>query len=140
MPVVYTIDREQNLIRTRCAGNLKLPEVLEHFRTLQRDPECPEWLDVFLDLRETTSLPFTLEINSVAQEISKTKSKVHFKICAVVAASEAMFGMMRMFSVVAERYFSAVRVFRSAHEAEEWLASQRLLRQASESASTAPQA
>ena len=137
MPVVYLIDPELNLIRTRCIGDIKLPEVLEHFRTLQRDPDCPAWLDVFLDLREITSLPFTFEINSVAQEIGKTKSKVQFKICAVVAASDAMFGMMRMFSVVAERYFSSVRVFRSAHEAEEWLAAQRLLRRGTESASPA---
>lgn len=138
MPVVYLIEPEQNLIRTRCTGDIKLPEVLEHFRTLQRDPDCPAWLDVFLDLREITSLPFTFEIHSVAQEISKTKSRVQFKICAVVAASDAMFGMMRMFSVVAERYFSAVRVFRTAPEAEEWLAAQRLLRQGAESTSPAP--
>ena len=139
MPVVYVIDREQNLIRTRCIGDIKLPEVLEHFRTLQRDPDCPDWLDVFLDLREIASLPFTVEINTVAQEISTTKSRVQFKICAVVAASDAMFGMMRMFSVVAERYFSAVRVFRTGLEAEEWLASQQLLRQGTESASPAAQ-
>jgi hypothetical protein len=32
-----------------------------------------------------------------------------------------------MFAVVAGRYFTAVQVFRVAEEAEEWLASQRLL-------------
>ena len=128
MPVVYIIDPEQNLIRTRCIGDVKLPEVLDHFRTLQLDPDCPNWLDVLLDVSEITSPPFTGEIHAVAQEISRTKSKVQFKICAVIAPSDAMYGMMRMFSVLAEPYFCAVRVFRTGPAAEEWLSSQRLLR------------
>ena len=80
-----------------------------------------------MDLRETTSLPFTGEIHAVAHEISETRKKVHFNICAVVATTDALYGMMRMFAVVAGRYFTVVQVFRVAAEAEEWLASQRLL-------------
>src|SRR5216110_1826796 len=127
MPVVYVIEPEEKLIRTRCIGNITKAEVIEHFRTLQRDPCCPDRLDVFLDLRETTSLPFTGQIHAVAHEISETRKKVHFNICAVVATTDALYGMMRMFAVVAGRYFTVVQVFRVADEAENWLASQRLL-------------
>jgi hypothetical protein len=125
MPVLYVIDPEEKLIRTRCVGDVKLGEVIDHFRTLRQDPACPDRLDVFLDLREITSLPFTGEVSAVAQEIAKTKEKVRFNICAVVATTDALFGMMRMFAVFAEKQFTAIRVFRGAEEAEQWLMSQR---------------
>src|SRR6058998_3912725 len=114
MPVTYTINAKEKLIRTRCTGNVTVHEVIDHFRTLERDPACPDSLDVFLDLSETTSLPFTGEITSVAVEISRIKKKVRFNICAVVATRDALFGMLRMFSVVAGPYFTAIRVFRGA--------------------------
>jgi len=139
MPVLYAIDRKERVIRTRCVRDVTLREVIEHFRTLQRDPDCPDWLDVFLDLREITSMPVTGEIHAAAREISKTRNKVQFKICVVVAPSDAIYGMMRMFSVVAELYFTSVRVFRTAEEGEEWLESQRLLRQSASSLSHTPQ-
>src|SRR5437667_1738650 len=118
MPVSYTIDAEEKLIRTRCIGNVTLNEVIAHFRTLERDPGCPDILDVFLDLSETTSLPLSGQISAVAVEISRIKKKVRFNTCAVVANRDALFGMMRMFSVVAGPYFTAIHVFRGASEAE----------------------
>jgi hypothetical protein len=127
MPVTYVIDQQEKLIRTRCVGNVLVGEVIDHFRTLERDPACPDRLDVFLDLSETTSLPFTTEITAVAQEINRVRKKVRFGACAVLATSDALFGMMRMFAVLAGAYFSEIRVFRSAGEAEAWLSVQRSL-------------
>ena len=60
-------------------------------------------------------------------EFSRIKKKVRFNTCAVVATRDALFGMLRMFSVVAGPYFTAIHVFRGASEAEEWLASQKSL-------------
>ena len=127
MPVTYVIDTEEKLIRTRCIGNVTLDEVISHFRTLERDPVCPDILDVFLDLSEITSLPLSGQISAVAVEISRIKKKVRFNACAVVATGDALFGMLRMFSVVAGSYFTTIRVFRVTSEAEEWLVSQKSL-------------
>jgi len=125
MPVTYVIDTQQKLIRTKCIGNATLPEVIGHFRELERDPDCPHQLDVFLDLSETTSLPLTHYFSAVAAEIGRIKKKVRFNACAVVATRTALFGMLRMLEVMAAPYFGAFRVFRAASQAEEWLASQR---------------
>ena len=57
MPVVYQIDGDKKIIRTRCIEPLTVEEVLEHFRTLERDPSCPERLDVLLDVSAATSVP-----------------------------------------------------------------------------------
>jgi hypothetical protein len=129
MPVTYTINAEQKLIHTKCVGNVTFQEVITHFRTLEHDPACPDSLDVFLDLSETTSLPFAGQISAVAVEISRIKKKIRFNICAVVATRDALFGMLRMFSVVAGPYFTSIRVFRVASEAEGWLASQKSVSQ-----------
>jgi len=125
MPVTYAIDVKEKLIRTKCTGDVKFQEVIEHFRTLERDPNCADRLDVFLDLSRITSLPATGQISGVAREIARIKEKVRFNICAVVAPTDAIFGMLRMFEVMAKPYFSETRVFRLAADAEAWLTSQR---------------
>ena len=127
MPVTYLIDPKEKLIRTKCVGNVTLPEVIDHLRELEHDPNCTDRLDVFLDLSETTSLPLTSEITTVAAEIARVRKKVRFDICAIVATRTALYGMLRMFEVLAGPYFHAIRVFRTTDRAEEWLASQRAL-------------
>lgn len=126
MPVIYTIDAKEKLIRTSCIGNVTLAEVIEHFRMLERDPDCRDRLDVFLDLSETSSLPASGQISAVADEIKRIQKRVRFSACAVVAQRDALFGMLRMFEVIADQYFHAIRVFRASAEAEAWLQSQRL--------------
>jgi hypothetical protein len=121
MPVTYVIDSSRKLIRTKCAGDVTLAEVIDHFRQLVRDPECPEYLDVLLDLSEETSLPSTSELVAVAYEIRRVRQKVRFGMCAVVAQRDALYGMLRVFEVVAQDYFGAIHVFRTHEEAETWL-------------------
>ena len=125
MPVTYTIDVKEKLIRTKCTGDVKFQEVIDHFRILEHDPNCADRLDVFLDLSRITSLPATGQITGVAREIARIKEKVRFNVCAVVAPTDALFGMLRMFEVMAKPYFTETRVFRSATDAEAWLTSQR---------------
>jgi hypothetical protein len=124
MPVVYQIDGDKKIIRTRCIEPLTVEEVLEHFRTLERDPSCPERLDVLLDVSEATSVPLSENLRQVTREISRVRSRVQFGTCAIVASKDALFGMMRMFEVFTENYFIETRVFRVLAEAEAWLASQ----------------
>jgi len=123
MPVTYFIDTKERLIRTRCLGDVTLVEVLEHFRTLEGDPKASGYLDVFLDLSETTSVPLTREISAVTREVGRVRKKVRFNVCAVVATRNALFGMLRMFEVLAGPFFSAFRVFRDPHKAAAWLMS-----------------
>jgi hypothetical protein len=88
---------------------------------------CPDRLDIFLDLRETTSLPESGQLRSVNNEIAGIRERVEFGVCAIVASGDALFGMMRVFEGLAQQYFREMRVFRVAAEAEKWLTLQRLL-------------
>ncbi len=125
MPVIYQIDAARGLIRTKCVGNVTFPEVADHFRALEADPDCPGRLDVLLDLRETTSLPTDLQLKAVSEEIARIRRTVHFGACAIVASSDALFGTAKIFEVVAARVFRVTEVFRGPAAAEAWLAKQR---------------
>jgi hypothetical protein len=99
--------------------------VLDHFETLARDPDRPDRLDVFLDLRPMTSSPSANEIRQASDVIARLPATVRFGACAVVAQRDVLYGMSRMFSVFAEQFFSAISSFRSAAEAGAWLQAQR---------------
>ena len=125
MAVVYDIDREKKIIRTRCIGPVTLEEVVDHFRTLVQDPDAPDCLDVLLDLSEETSIPTKAELEEVTRALHNARSRIQFGFCAIVAVRDARFGMARMWEVFAERYFEGTYVFRSLPAAEAWLATHR---------------
>jgi hypothetical protein len=124
MPVSYQIDKERQLIHTKCTGTVTIEEVIEHFHTLEQDPECPPTLNVLLDLSEQTSIPKKENLQDAAGEIRRIRGTVQFGACAVVARQDALFGMARMFQVFTEKYFRQSHVFRNAKDAEDWLAAQ----------------
>ena len=124
MPVSYVIDTARKRIHTTCSGPVSLADVIGHFKTLWEDPACTGYLDVLLDVSDAESLPQSNQLRTVSSELSTIRGKVEFGLCAIVAKHDAMFGMMRMFGVMAERGFRAVRVFRGAAEAEDWLVSE----------------
>jgi hypothetical protein len=124
MPITYQIDAEKRTIRTKGVGYVTLREVIDHLRTLEQDPQCPERADVLLDLTEVESLPETPQISTVIHELRRIRAKRRFDACAILASSDALFGMMRMFEAQAEEFFRVTRTFRIAAEAEAWLEAQ----------------
>ncbi len=124
MPVTYEIDHTTGIIRTKCFGRVVLEDVLDHFRTLQCDPECPERLDVLLDLSASESAASSGQLRTVAHAIAAIRDRVTFDACAIVAPTDLLFGIARMFEVFAQEHFRATHVFRSARDAEAWLGSQ----------------
>jgi hypothetical protein len=125
MPVTYQIDKASGIIHTQCTGRVTLEEVIGHFQELERDPECPDHLDVFLDLTHQATLPRPDELKEVSFELARVRPRVQFGSCAIVANRDALFGMLRMFEVLAEQAFRETRVFRDRSEAQAWLASHR---------------
>lgn len=126
MPISYQIDRTAALIRTRCYGHVTLHEVLGHFRDLRQESALPKRLDVFLDLHEVISRPTAEEIRIASKEPGALQGTVTFGCCAIVVDRDALFGMARMWGILAEGSFVSVNVFRSTTEAEAWLEAQRL--------------
>jgi hypothetical protein len=126
MPVTYRIDTATKTIRTTCSRPLAFAEVMDHFRCLKEDPTCSGPLNVLLDVSDADLVPQTSQLGAVSAAVSAVRRKVQFQACAIVATRDAMFGMMRMFEVLASDYFTAIRVFRKMDEAEAWLALRQL--------------
>ena len=122
MPVTYQLDPASGVIETRCMGAVTFDEVMEHFRSLEDDPSLPRRLDVLLDLDKATSAPATGQLRDVAAALARLRDKVEFRACAIVASSDLLFGMSRMFEVFAEGLFKRTRVVRAREDAERWLA------------------
>lgn len=120
MPIVYEIDRPRGRIRTTCFGSVTLPQVMAHFDELQRDPDRPARLDVLLDLTGVTTPPEAPQLRAAADRVGLVEDLV-FGACAIVADREAMYGMARMFEVLARGHFSVIRTFRRRAEAEQFL-------------------
>jgi hypothetical protein len=125
MPVRYQIDKPNELIRTECIGDVTLEEVVNHFQVLTQDPLCPNHLDVLLDLTEQTSLPESDQLREVTAAIRRVQRWVRFGACAIVAPTDALYGMLRMFQVFTEDLFREAQVFRSIGDAEAWLTARR---------------
>jgi hypothetical protein len=125
MPVTYRIDRVHQIIYTRCVGQVTVEEVLAHFRELEQDPKCPPHLDVLLDLARQVTIPKRENLQEVAIAIWRVQHRVQFGVCAIVARTLALYGMLRMFEVLAARYFGETSVFRTKKAAQAWLASRR---------------
>jgi hypothetical protein len=119
MPVTCQIDPARNLIRTQCIGDVNPEEIAEHFRQLANDPGRPDRLNVLLDLQQETSLPETSQLREVRGDLDQ--HDLRFGACAIVTCNDALFGMMRIFEVLAAKYFAVTRVFRKIPDAEAWL-------------------
>lgn len=128
MPVLYNIDSVRGRIHTRCVGYVTLDEVLGHFQALTDDSTCPDRLDVLLDLSGLTSIPDSSQLHSVSSTIGGVSGRVRFEACAIVAKRTALFGVMRMFEVIAQDRFGITQVFGGEIEAVEWLETRRLAR------------
>src|ERR1017187_4308064 len=113
MPVSYSIDQSGGVIRTRCVGNVTFDEIVDHFRTLAQDPNCPGRLDVLLDLTKTTSIPSSSQLQSVSRAIGAIEGTVRFDACASAASPDVLFGMSPVFEVTAREHFRATCVFRA---------------------------
>jgi hypothetical protein len=123
MPITYQIDKARKLVRTKCVGDVTFNEVMEHFQALCRDPDCPQRLDVLLDLSELNAIPDPQQIREVSNTIGDIRDRVEFNACAIVARSDVLFGMARMFASLAENQFHATNVFRTVDQGEMWLIS-----------------
>lgn len=125
MPVLYEFDAQRGVVRTRCVGDVGFEEVIAHFRELEGDAALPARLDVLLDLTALESVPESDQLRSVAGEVEQFQKRVEWGACAVVASSDLLFGMSRVFQAFAEVHFTDASVFRELPEAERWLASRR---------------
>jgi hypothetical protein len=83
-------------------------------------------LDIFVDLTDCTSSPERTQLEGIATDIKRLGGRRSFRHCAIVASQPSLFGMARMFEVLAEDQFAATGAFRTAADGEAWLMQKRV--------------
>jgi hypothetical protein len=121
MPITFSIDMRASLIRTIGEGDVTPAEVDDHFSELSKVWPRGAKLDVLLDLSGCTSLPEILQLRAVVSRIQMFGGRKRFGVCAIVATRAALYGLLRVFELLASHRFMAVRVFRNESAAMIWL-------------------
>jgi hypothetical protein len=115
----YAVDVARRCVRVRLSGVLTSEALLSTFIDLQRDARITHEFCALIDLRDVRSVEglHNDELRSIASTPLDTVARRAF-----VAVHPAVFRLCRTFAVcreLAER--EPVAVFRSIHDAEEWL-------------------
>ncbi len=125
MPISYTIDHDRKLVVTRLWDAVTEDQVYEHNRLLRSDPLFDP---SFKQLTDMTELGEVL----VGAGMIKDTARDHFFLPgvprALVAPSDVVFGMARMFAIHSESMGQQIEVFRELDAAETWLGLRRELR------------
>lgn len=119
MPMSYTIDPQSRMVRCRAWGTLSNEDLRDHYQQLVADPEFTPGYCQLGDLSGVEAL--TADSATIAEVASRRVFDADARR-AIIAPSDSAFGVSRMFAIYAERAGQDVRVFRGAHEAEQWVA------------------
>ena len=118
MPASYSIDTEQKLVLSRIWGAPTEEEILDHGRRLRADPCFRPGFRQLLDMSELK------EIQINPQRVREAARDQFFSPGvrrALVAHSDAAFGMARMYAIASEGEGQTIEVFRDSRAAKAWL-------------------
>jgi hypothetical protein len=118
LPVTSIIDVGRLLVLTRLIGAVTEQEVEDHNQSLRRDPLFNPRFRQLVDLSELTEILF----DSAAVEVTSREHVFAPGVRrAIVASSDAVFGMSRMFATQSESVGQTIHVFRDMDSANAWL-------------------
>ncbi len=119
--ITYEIDREMRLVRVVCIGEVGLELIEACMRSVDADPDYELDFDGIIDLRNCTLELDSQKVRHLAMTIRAYPGSPGARR-AVVAASDAQFGLMRMLEGHTSLAPVIYRAFRSEEMAMDWLA------------------
>lgn len=122
MPIAYRVDAARRCILTVAEGTLTDAELLDHARRIESDPQTDPSFDEVVDISAVRGFgPSTETVRSAADVLRTGKRPGKSGRIAIVAPSDAGFGVGRMFEAFSGEGEHRVRTFRSREEALAWL-------------------
>jgi hypothetical protein len=117
-PASYTIDTDRRLMVSRIWGAATEDEIFDHGQRLRHDPQFRPDFRQLVDMSELTEIRVG---SGVIREASCDQFFSPGARRAVVANSDAAFGMARMYAIASEDAGQTIEVFRDMSAAEAWL-------------------
>ena len=121
MAVTYRIDAEKGIVRITVDGQ---PEPDEHAQVTRRwlaDPDYVPGMAILLDNRGRKHPSEPARVRQLADETLGSRITTRGIRVAIVVASDAEFGMARMYEAMAADSGMVIATFRDLDEAEAWL-------------------
>ena len=122
MPIRYSVDDEQSLVRLEVTDPLNIEEIAQTVKRLVSDSELRPGLNLLSDHSRLESTATTDLVKSIPVLLTHLGERLGTFRCAVIVPHDASFGMARMAEVFSQDGPSQVRACRSVAEAEDWLA------------------
>ena len=124
MAITYTIDEAQSRVTLRYEGIITDRDLYAVYNGLYDDPGHRIGMDEVADCRAVDRIEVTragLQGLSAATALRLDTKRVPWRV-AIVAPSDAVFGMARMYEAFRSESPEQVQVFRDLPSAEAWLA------------------
>lgn len=119
MPITYRF--ESGILRTTIEGATGYDDVKLYLDTLLSDPDFTPGMPGLIDCRKVTSL---FSIRDLRRTAADTRERPEMRVpgrAAVLASSNLIYGLLRMYEVFSEGQATRIRVFRGPEEAMAWL-------------------
>lgn len=123
MPVSYTIDYENRIVRTVWTGDVTAADVRAHWLRYLDDPVVMALRRTLADLRNANPLFSGEELYELIRDVVLPELEGVGWKTAIVVAEPAQFGASRQYQVFAEIY-SRDSIFHDADRALAWLLSE----------------
>jgi hypothetical protein len=120
MPVTYEFDGA--IVALRLTGSYETADVRAALRRALDDPRCPCAAGLLFDIRGSRSIAHRTanEVRAMAQFIAAHAERFGRRL-ALLADTDAAFGLMRLGAVTVEQQGVETSVFRDAADAEQGL-------------------
>ena len=121
MPITYERDDERRRIIVTTIGIVGLDDLLA---VMDRQANEGTWpYGMLYDARRVSSVASQTDVRAALKHV-ETLSRTHGRRgpVAFVTTMPAAYGMVRMYSTLADQLHQAVEVFRDIGDAEQWLA------------------
>jgi hypothetical protein len=119
MPITIGVDREQPLVTTTVWGAVTYEEIQSHLSEEEhrRATGYPELIDA---MAASTTLSSD-EVRALVNRTHDMLRQAPFGPTAIASDNDVVYGMARMYQILAERDGISIGVFRSVADAQRWL-------------------
>ena len=124
MPIDYEWDEKAGLISTRLWGEVTDADIDLHTQKLFKDPRLLPPLFELIDTRDAEKMNITARsLKKLAAAAGVFREKFSGHRSAIVAPTDVMFGMARMYEMLSDAAGSPIQIcaFRTFEEARTWL-------------------
>jgi len=122
MPILYKIVPDKNFAYVKASRKVTVDEIMTAGARMFAEAEWANGFNILCDYRETTE--FNLSNEDIQRVVAQDKAhEPNFdkSKSAIVATSDLVFGLSRMWEILSENTNLTTMVFRDIHKAIAWL-------------------